>query len=390
MMYPRFLHVLFKVSYPQHVCRGTYGIVDLKHIESSAFRTLKRGVAVGREPMLVPFFPNMLVSGEAEEPVAPDEPAVHIDLEGDQIPDPIIPDPIQVVLPQDAPSIDIPQPQGVASDSLSYDIGENLKDVQDEAMSHEHAPEVPKNIHPDSIKLIQVSEENRALREELKFKEKEIKKLEAELNKKDKKLKSVTEDHERVLQEKNDEILKLTDTITDLEEKLDMEKALLGASYEEIALQVSIIESLKDKIKGLSGEVKSLKRKRGDMVSSDSDSDDDDSDSPPWKKAAYSVVGDEIITYEESHVVVTNRRQAYNQTVVDVGDSVQFADLMPDNVEEFFVHIPLEDVAPSCSTSSPVPNIAREILMNRRILDEFFLLFQCHCQQRTGIKDCPY
>jgi hypothetical protein len=56
------------------------------------------------------------------------------------------------------------------------------------------------------------------------------------------------------------------------------------------------------------------------------------------------VVGDEIITYEESHVVVTNHRQAYNKTVVDVGDNVQFADLMSDNVEEFFVNIPLEDL----------------------------------------------
>jgi hypothetical protein len=58
--------------------------------------------------------------------------------------------------------------------------------------------------------------------------------------------------------------------------------------------------------------------------------------------------------------------------VVDTSDSVQFSDLMPDNMEELFVNIPLVDLAQSYSASAQVPNIEREILLNRRIPDACF------------------
>jgi chromosome segregation ATPase len=156
------------------------------------------------------------------------------------------------------------------------------------------------------------------LKDELKLKDKEIKKLKAEISKKDKKMNSVMSDHEKVLQEKNDEILKLIESLSKVEQELEIEKALLVAAHAEIDEKAGIIMKLEDSIFLLSRQIKSLKRKQGEGYDSDGDTESDDDDSsPPKKKPAFSVIGDEIITYDDSHVIITHRQEALDHTVID-------------------------------------------------------------------------
>jgi hypothetical protein len=63
MMFPRFLDIMFKVCYPQHNCGEADDKVDLKHMESSVYKTMTRGGVEGKEPKYVPFFPSMLARG---------------------------------------------------------------------------------------------------------------------------------------------------------------------------------------------------------------------------------------------------------------------------------------------------------------------------------------
>jgi hypothetical protein len=139
-------------AFPQHVYRDTDGSVDLKHMESSFFRTLTRG---GGDPVEVAFFAHMVVADKEEGPVQPvvqaQVPHVmqseHIIIDDDLVQPSVAPSPLNVVLPQDAPLEGDTLSPGKESNSLSFDFEVDPSEAQDEGTSRDKGVE-----NPDSVK----------------------------------------------------------------------------------------------------------------------------------------------------------------------------------------------------------------------------------------------